>query len=407
MAERALSAHRGVTAWPRLPVALRIGILYLAARAVTMGLFALAAQLATPDSRFGPHPAVSTLLLGWDAQWYWFIAVHGYPAALPVDASGDVTQNAWAFMPVYPYLVRLLGGDGVGWTVAAVVVSLVAGYLACLVLHRLLRDRLDGPSAMWAVVFFASAPLAAVFQIGYAEALFLLLLLLALWCVSRRRYAWLYLLLPVMGFTRPGVLAFALFLGLHGVARWVARRREPLPVAHIVHIVALGALACAAGFAWPAIAGAVTGRPDAYLATELSWRRDWVGEDGGFVPLQGFWDAAGFWFRTWGPGELVGHVVLVVLVAGCAALLLFDRRVRRLGVDVRLWCASYLAYLLAVFFPQSSLFRLLLPLSPLWGAVAAVRSTAWRVGVLIACVAGQWWWIHTMYALGNTFWQIP
>ena len=43
---------------------------------------------------------------------------------------------------------------------------------------------------------------------------------------------------------------------------------------------------------------------------------------------------------------------------------------------MRLWSASYLVYLLLVFFPQSSIFRLLVPLSPLWGAFALPRSTA-------------------------------
>jgi hypothetical protein len=398
------TAQRG---WSRLPAALRIGILYLAARVITTGFFALASALATPDSRFGPRPGVGALLMGWDAQWYWFIAVHGYPTQLPVDAAGHVSQNAWAFMPVYPYLARLLGGDGAGWPVAAILISLVAGYLSCLVLYRLLRERLDAPTATWAVVFFACAPLAAVFQIGYGEALFLLWLFLALWAVVRRRYAWLWLLIPLMGFTRPGVLAFALLLGLHGIVRWVGRRREPLPARHVAQLVALGAWTCTVGFAWPVIAGAATGRSDAYMATELSWRRDWVGTDAGFAPLRGFWDAAGFWFRTWGLGETTGHIALVVLVLACAGMLLFGPRVRRVGVDIRLWSASYLAYLLAVFFPQSSVFRLLLPLSPLWGAAAVPRSRWWRGGVLVLCLAGQWWWIYNMYALGNTYWQIP
>ena len=96
-------------------------------------------------------------------------------------------------------------------------------------------------AAMWAVAFFAAGPLAALFQLGYAESLCLLWLFLALWCVMRRRYAWLYALIPLMAFTRPGVLAFALFLGLFGIWRWFSRRREPLPAREIVHIVALGA----------------------------------------------------------------------------------------------------------------------------------------------------------------------
>jgi hypothetical protein len=393
--------------WRRLPAAARIGILYLAARIVTTGFFALAAEMATPDSRHGAHPAIGTLLLGWDAQWYWYIAVNGYPSTLPVDAAGNVQQNAWAFMPLYPYLARLLGGTGVGWQIAALVISLVAGYLACLVLHALLRDRLGDQTATWAVVFFACAPLAAVFQIGYAESLFLLWLFLGLWCTARRRYGWLFLLIPLMGFTRPGVLAFALFLALHGIHRLWRRAREPLRAGEIVQIVAAGLWAAAVGFAWPVIAAAVTGQTDAYMLTELSWRRDWIGAESGFVPFQGFWTGAAFWFRTWGLGEATGYVVLIGVAVAAAALLLFGPRIRRVGPEIRLWSASYGLYLLAVFFPQSSLFRLLVPLSPLWGAAAVPRSRMWRCSVLAVCLLGQWWWIYNMYGLGNTYWQIP
>ena len=126
-----------------------------------------------------------------------------------------------------------------------------------------------------------------------------------------------------------------------------------------------------------------------------------------FVPLDGFVRAAAFWFEAWGLGAVTGYVVLGLVVIGLAALLLFEPHVRRLGPEIRLWSASYLVYLLLVFFPQSSLFRLLVPVSPLWGAVAAPRSTVWRVGVLLACLLGQWWWIYNMYALGNAYWQIP
>jgi len=394
--------------WRRLPVALRVAIVYLLARVVTTAFFALAAQLSTAASRYGERPSVGSLLMGWDAQWYWYIAVHGYPTTLPLDETGQVTQNQWAFMPVFPYLARLLGGTGTGWQVAAIVISLVAGYLACLVLHALLRRRIGRTAAMWAVLFFANAPLAAMFQVAYAESLFLLLLFAALWAVDRRHYGWLYPLVPLMAFTRPGVLAFALLLGAHAIVRWRRREHEPLRIGQIVHIVLNGLLGAAAGLSWPLIAGAVTGQPDAYFATESSWRRGWLpDDDGSFVPFRAFWDAAGFWFSQWGLGETVGHVALIVLVIAIAALLLFGPRVRRVGTDLRLWSASYLLYLFAVFFPQSSVFRLLLPLSPLWGAAAVPRSRGWRVGVVLACLLGQWWWIYNMYALGNTYWQIP
>jgi hypothetical protein len=394
--------------WEDTPIAVRIGIVYVLARLVTSGFFLLAGALSTPASRFGENPGLATLAIGWDAQWYWFVAVFGYPSELPLTESGQVAENPWAFMPIYAYLAQAVGFALGSWGAGAVIISIVAGYLSALVLHRMLRERLGDSAALWAVVFFVFAPLAAIFQIGYAEALFLLWLFLAIRVVMQRRYAWLYLLVPLMGFTRPGVLAFALFLALHGIQRWVDRRREPLTVAHVVHIVAAGLLTVAVGFSWQVIAGIVTGDPGAYLATELAWRRNWIGgADEVFVPFDGFVQAAAFWFQTWGLGAVTGYVALGLIILGLAALLLFEPHVRRLGPEIRLWSASYLVYLFLVFFPQSSLFRLLVPLSPLWGAVAAPRSTAWRVGVLAACLLGQWWWIYNMYALGNAYWQIP
>ena len=394
--------------WGTVPAAARIGILYVAARLVTTGFFALAAGLSGPASRFGADATIGSLAMGWDAQWYWFVAVNGYPTTLPLTDAGLVAENQWAFLPVYPYLSAVLGALLGGWGIGAVVVSLVSGYLAALVLYRMLRLRLDRTSATWAVVFFVAGPLAALFQIGYAESLGVLWLFLALWCVMRRRYGWLYLLIPLFGFTRPGVLAFALFLGLYGIWRWIRRRADALPVREIVHIVALGLLAAAVGFSWQLIAGAATGDPGAYLSTELAWRRNWIVDaSADFAPFHGFLLATEFWSRLWGWGEVVGYVVLALLVGGVALALLRAPQVRRLGVEIRLWSASYLIYLLAVFFPQSSIFRLLLPISPLWGALAVPRSRIWRVSVLLVGLVGQWWWIYNMYALANTIWQIP
>lgn len=405
MVERALIPARSREA---LPIAVRIGLVYLGARVVTTLFLLAAAELSGVGSRFGEAANIATLVLGWDAQWYWFLAENGYPAELPLTDAGDVAENQWAFMPVYAYLAKAAGWVLGSWGAGAAVLSLVAGYLSCLVLHRVVRMRAADDVALWAVAFFACAPLAALFQVGYAESLFVLWLLLSLWCVMRRRYAWLYLLIPLMGFTRPGVLAFSLFLALFGIWRWFSRRREPLPVREIVHIVALGLLAAAVGFSWQLIAGLVTGDFGAYLATELAWRRNWLGATTAvFIPLEGFVQGAAFWFTSWGLGPVAGYIALAASVVGVAALLLFEPHVKRMGVELRLWSASYVIYLLAVFFPQSSIFRLLVPLSPMWGAAAMPRSPWWRAGVLVACLVGQWWWIYNMYALGNTYWQIP
>lgn len=405
MAHLALSAARR---WAKTPLALRIAVIYLTARLITTGFFIVAASLSTSLSRFGADAGLADFVVGWDAQWYWLVAENGYPSDLPKTEAGDVAENAWAFMPVFAYAAKALGLVFGSWGAGALVLSLVAGYLACLALHRLLRDRIGESAATWAVVFFAAGPLAAMFQVGYAETLFLLLLFLALDAMTRRRYPWLYLLIPVMAFTRPGILAFALYIGLHGIVRWFRRRDDPLGGREVVHILALGALAVATGFSWQVIAAVVTGDPAAYLDTELAWRRHWiVGGFEGFIPFDGWVQASQFWFERWGLPTWGGPVALVLLVVAAAAALLVSPQVRALGSDLRLWSAGYLLYLLAVFFPQSSTFRLLLPLSPLWGAVAVPRSRWWRLGVLAVCLIGQWLWIFPMYALGNTFWQVP
>lgn len=189
-------------------------------------------------------------------------------------------------------------------------------------LHRLLRERIGDSAALWAVVFFAAGPIAAMFQVGYAETLFLLLLFLALDMTARRKYAWLYLLIPAMAFTRPGVLAFALYLGLRGGALGPSPRRS-VGGEEIAHILALGTLATVCGFAWQVIAGIATGDAGAYLATELAWRQHWItGGVEGFIPFEGWIQASQFWFDLWGVPQWWGPIALVLIVAGAAAVLL-------------------------------------------------------------------------------------
>ncbi|WP_254628157.1 hypothetical protein [Plantibacter sp. MCCC 1A11337] len=387
--------------WARLPWWGRITIVYVLSRLVTTAMFAVASLLQAPDSRFGAFPSLGTLAAGWDGQWYWWIATYGYPTQLPLDDAGRVAENAWAFMPVYPGVVKALSVvTFLPWPVMAVIVSLCCGLGAALLFHRLLRIRLGDERAMFAVVLFCIAPLSALFQVAYAESMFLLLLTLALLLLVTRRYGWLLAVIPVMAFTRPGVLAFSLLLGLHLIVRIVTRHRDPLARREVVLILAGGALAAVAGFAWMVIAGLVTGTPDAYLETELAWRAAFIGEQP-LVPFSAWIQGGQFWFGD-GPGIAVVAAVFVGSV-----VLLFLQPVRRLGADLRLWVGSYLLYLFAVFFPQTSVFRLLVPVFPLLGAVAVPRNRWYRGGVVIVSLALQWCWIFVMYGLANAYWTIP
>src|SRR4051812_4638025 len=52
------------------------------------------------------HPGYLDMLTNWDGQWYHRVAAEGYPSSLPHGSDGAVSQNTWAFYPVYPGLVR-------------------------------------------------------------------------------------------------------------------------------------------------------------------------------------------------------------------------------------------------------------------------------------------------------------
>lgn len=399
-------------AYARTPAWAGILAVYVGARVITTVLLIAATGLSgAPNSRFGAGASIASFVSGWDAQWYWYIAVYGYPTTLPLGTDGYVTQNSWAFLPLYSWVSQVVGlpfGAG-GWPVGAVLVSLAAGYLCCLVLFRMMRGRIGRMAAVWTVVFFAAGPLGALFQVGYAEVLNMLFLLLALDALMRRRYVRLYPLIVLMGFTRPGVLAFVLMLGLMLVLRWIRRTQDPLAGREIAHYLGLGALGVLVGFAWQLIAGVVTGVPNAYVETELSWRGFWMPQTGHavFAPFEGWLTAVPYWAKLLGLPGWLGLAVLAVLIVLFAVALIAGPGVRRLGPEIRLFSAGYALYLLAVFFPQSSTLRLLFPLSPLWGAVGWRRSWWLRAGVLLVCLTLQWVWIANVYGLADTFWRVP
>lgn len=410
-----------VARFAALPAWARVLAVYAAARLVTTALALVSTALAPVDGRHGSDPSLFDYIVAWDGAWYREIALNGYPTELPTS-NGEVQQNAWAFMPIFPAIARVLAaivpGAGFGsddvwavanaWGACAALVSLVAGGAACLAIHTLLVDRIGADAALWAVAFAAAGPLGLLFQVAYAEALFLALAMWALVCLAKRVWWPLYALIPAMGFTRPGELALPLTIALLGIWRILHRRDDPIRRAEIVHILALGALGTVVGFAWPVIANTATGDPSAYFATELAWRRGWLGSDAsGFVPGEGWLQGAAVWAGIWGIPEWAGYAILATLVAGAVGLFALPS-VRTLGIETRLWVASCLVYLALVLFPQSSTLRLLFPLAPLWGAVAVAVPRTWgRIAVLGACTVAQFAWIHAMYGHGNTYFLVP
>ena len=87
--------------------------------------------------------------------------------------------------------------------------------------------------------------------------------------------------------------------------------------------------------------------------------------------------------------------------------MLFTPAVRRLGVEVRVWLVAYASYLLAVFFPQSSTWRILMPMFPLAGALAQPRSTAYRIGAVVVSLLLQLVWLWATWGPVSSWWSVP
>jgi hypothetical protein len=344
---------------------------------------------------WSPHtPSFADLSALWDSAHYADIARHGYPIELPRSAGGQIQQNNWAFLPLYPMLVGgmqwLFGG---GFAATGVVVSMLFGGAATVLLYLVVRDRVGYRAAWFAAVVFAFGPLAFVLQLAYAESLFLFLFFAALYLMQRRRYGWMVLPAVLAALTRPGALALALALAIVFVARLRRARAsrdarasgqgetDAFPRRERVKLIAAALVTGLAGIAWPVLAWAVTGVSNAYTATELSWRYGFLGPTG-FLPFAAWFEL--FWRYLGVPG-----VLIVVAAAVLFGLWVGRRGIRALGVETLATGASYALYLLAVFMPQQSIFRVAMPLAPLLGDPGIAGRPWLRRTVLAVAIAAQ------------------
>ncbi|NEN06856.1 hypothetical protein G3T36_13390 [Diaminobutyricibacter tongyongensis] len=403
---REAPAGTAVSRWRRSPWWLSVILIFVASRIVTTVMLLVLASVQGPNPWTGAHPGYFDFAAIWDGRWYNIVSIAGYPSSLPL-LDGHVNQNAWAFMPGYPSVVDIVAFvTRAPWPVAAVIASTAFGLGAALVFYRLLRLRLLPSTSLYAVVLFCVAPVSPLFQLAYAESMYIFLLALALYLLMLRRYWWLIPVVTVMAFTRPSGLAFALALGMHVVYRFAVRARDPFPAADRVASIAVTIYSGLAGLAWPATAAIVTGSITAYTDTELSWRAQYIGFTH-LVPFTPWFEGADWWFSfALGLPAWLGTVTVVLLIE-LYVVLLFTPAVKRLGVDLRFWLAAYGLYLLAVFFPQSSTFRLLMPIFPLLGVLAMPRSKVYRIALVIVFLALQWGWLLICWGVDGLDWTPP
>ena len=158
-------------------------------------------------------------------------------------------------------------------------------------------------------------------------------------------------------------------------------------------LMASGLAIAVTGLSWNHIAQYVTGTHNAYIRTELGWWLDYVGNDE-FTPFTP-------WFRQASTHlGVVGVILVIALIVGFLALM-WSRPVRKLGLMVVAYGFSYGVYILAVFLPQQSTFRLLMPMAPLLGDERWSSTPRRRTAILVGCLVLQAVAILLLWTRGN------
>jgi hypothetical protein len=378
---------------PTWPWWVQVLAVYGLARGVSAAILVVVARAQEANLWTDAAPSyVAYTARMWDASWYEQIFTSGYPGTLPVDADGVVEQNVWAFFPLYPALVRALDAvTGLGWDVLAPSVALACGAGAVLVIHRLVVTAGAAaverrPGLPLATVLLVSVfPSSPVLQVAYTESLALLLVATSLLLLARRRYGWAALAIVLLGFSRAIALPMAAVVLWHALARW---RRGDLRGPDAARLAGLLAVALGSGLAWPWVCSLVTGVDQAYFRTQEAWRGG-----GEVVPFVPWVDVSRWLFDGAGP-----WVLALVLLA--TAALVLNPVAARLGPEMHAWSGAYLAYLVAAIQPGTSIVRFLVLAFPLAAVtVGWTRSRAWLAAVVVAFVAGQVWWVWSLWRL--------
>lgn len=378
-------------------------VVYAISRVVALlAMWVAAAWFQNPAGVGHADPGIGDLFGLWDAEWYERIVRDGYPVPLPVDAdSGKVTYSAWAFYPLYPYLVRVVMLTGLPFMAAGVLLNVVLGAAAAVLIWAVLRTGVHADRqpqrerlALVAACLWCFYPTTAVMLKPYTEALAVALVAGALLLLVRRRYLLVALVALPLGFTRGVAPALGCAALIHLVVRWREDRVAgipPLDGQRAGAVVMLGALGVSA-VAWPVVAGLATGVPTAFFDVQAAWGQR--PDKGPFV----------LWVEwAWQGKGVAGVVVLVALVATYVALVL-GRHGRWISIEARAWALAYPLYLFAVVRPITSMWRFLLLDVPIAALVASVAMRTangqsvvphWRrrVGVvLLVVIGGLVWW---------------
>lgn len=322
-----------------------------------------------------------SLTARYDAGPLLSIAANGYD-------EGSTTPSNLAFFPLFPLLVRLLGG-AIGTAGAAVTVSWLAG-LACAVGLYAIGRRLGGERMGTVLaVLWGAMPHAVTQSMAYTESLFTALAAWALFAILGRQWLLASALTVLAGLTRATAVALIAVVGIAAIVELIRRRGRSWQA------WVAGAFAPLGWLGYMLWVSARTGGLNGWLVVQRGWGTTF---DGGVYTLRTFWGMLS--------GETSLQLMVVTAMIVVTLVLVAVSAAERVRWELQLYgvLVVVLAFGTAGYYQSKA--RLALPAFTLLIPVASGLSRARRSTcaiVLIALAIGSAWYgayllLHAPYS---------
>jgi len=351
----------------------------------------LIAELASViiGQRAGAHISVSSNPLlavwgRWDAVHYLAIAERGYYG------------TEMAFFPLYPLLIRVVGGLIGNYLVAGLIISNVAFLFGLLFFYKLVEHQYNRVVAHRAIFYVSIFPTAIFFSAVYTEALFFALTVASFYYIREHKWLAAGIFGGLAALTRvEGVLLFVPYVievfTPSGAGSW----RHPFAGrARSIRVVA-GGLAIGLGLAlYMAVLWILRGDPLYFSHVQAHWNRHLA------PPWVSVWHSVSLMLESHTPQTVAGQAIELAFTALMIALTIAGFR------RLRPSFSAYLALSILVPLCTSSLMsmpRFALVLFPMFTVLALWGAKSWVHNLIIAfslpllglftVLFANWYWV--------------
>ncbi len=354
---------------------------FVATRTAVIVIAELAAVII--GQRAGTHVQESSNLLlnvwgRWDAVHYLDIATQGYQG------------TDMAFFPLFPMLIRIVGGFIGSHLVAGILIANVSFFFALLYLYKLLEHEYDRSVARRAIFYVSIFPTALFFSAVYSESLFFMLTVASFYYMRSHRW-WLA---AIIGFFAALSRVEGVLLVVPFVIEWYAQHRGNLQERRGIIDLCAAALIPLGLAVYMAYLWVLRADPLYFSHVQIHWNRH-------FAPP---------WVSVINAFDKMSHAIQGQTIANQSLELVFTAlMIAVLLIGWRQLRPSYIAYMaLSVLIPMStsslmSMPRFALVLFPMfailarWGERPAVNNLIVALSLpllgLFTVLYADWYWV--------------